>query len=1752
LEESRKRDRETALVPTFQNSDVVPVLGNSHAKGNMLLFTNHGWMTVSVAFMTILDQADHAAQSLHHLLAQCYQNRLAGRTIAGKLCGRDEPLNESEWEDVVAGWIFLKLGPIAEAMQEFGIFPRFKELLHGKGKTRDQVNKSCKRIGRLIMDSFLATGGLPNLRKINECNKGLQRAPFKKEVYFSVLFGYSVDDSSGRIRDTSIQVTTDLATIKKHISSIDRAVGIRDRNLKRGIIPALIGLDLVTDAVCSRRAELVIGEKADIVSTARTGPTKRKKTITMEMLITQGAGCCACGHITCPNCSGAEIDAKPKAKKNKDRRVSDWVRDNLDPSSVSYEDIRSYTDAAVEAPVDLRAASIAYAMVVMQLNSQQTTLDGIVFPGDSSNGGNDLRKYLGLSGRPRDGEVMRITVTALMSRQAEQRLLELRDSNKKLRVNAVMVILVENVLSSELKDKVLDHKDELMVVFDDRHKDGIRAAVRVDKGHRGVPKTPLIPTGKRCVQAVKASRLEELSFELETKLLNWFIDETNHWVNIITGLTRGKTKLEKAVRQEESNRPGKGKYTKEMIDVFLVPRTNINASLGKYGISSSYGLHKDPDKMLSSPPNKSIRNEDGAIMPQPKHMMVSTNALGRNDYRSITTVEWVRKKGAEYSVLGELSTDSNCKHIQGIYANEYEIWHRSNTKVDGKELQDGSVLYRSRILDTYRQTLTPLGGHEQEKQYLERLIEEGRYKQKDHSTFSFYSHYMASKGTPVMAPKSREISANMWWREEVRRHIECMRDPTKPNKKEVRELIKPKTYLVLKKHLLANFEKNGKPLSLPAKTIGITRGHKWDHYRHHMLVERAIKMKRIILLSATPPNVSNTVVYTYENRIVPPGMPFSNYESPSHETDYKREVLDPSATYVAHIREKYRNPFAPIDTHHNFFTRLRRFAMGERGECPLSVVKPGSTKPPRLDDKQLAILEKQFYALPTIIVGGSGGSTNKTGTYGFSATGARSDDPNVSTGNAQECQNKVNRALMEIYERQSQLALFLDNGYFEDKRDGHIMLSYYRIKGFVTSRYKRKRGGGGRTSWEIQKSYADLVNRIDDGQGYLSRKDNHSNLSFLLFGALDFELEPAFDFSTMLNLYLNWMAPSNPYTHLTINCNDPRPIRVPVEDVRRMIMNDIHDDDKRIIEEQTAKSCKLEELERAVGNTTEKDKKRDVLKVLSRGVCENDKRKVIAILKKDENLKNVCSGVESGRFKNVGKYPDSWISKDDIFEYICSLDDVGFCRWLRIDDAYEGNWAGKYKFEVNEILPITVAVMGAVAARANEESSTITKEQLFAGAKEEKDEDLDDQEEEEENQDNKDILEAGDGLGEGGDRYITPPVVKGSECLPMPLLLRPPPSPNRDLDIASVYYREQVARRITNLATEREMGEKKIELQKFLQYDSYREPDTEIEGNLWLLWDLLFRAIILRCYGNIIWQETFYGWARNKHDLDTSQLVGIPGPNMDELERFIEFLDDGCFVRGNNTMRQFVSRQHDGEVNGTLKGEKLACFKYLRVFCDAYVAGQQTVFEALKCKKEVRRKTLVSTLGRLMNAVTREDDLFICHQAVADLEGFFIEFAGDVTRDSIMVGSGGRCGATMINVESQDKQDKDKISCLYTMHRNLLMNHDNANQREALLYEIAGDGELRSKHTGRPFSIIDTEHVCCKVYIAVTCSHSSRFAETPQFYKSYCWPPPGDPGWARDASIALCHSWSVIMTKLPKNYIQQTYPARLCFEPKGN
>lgn len=1742
-------------------------------------YDQYDWLAVSQTFMDLLDHIASTAQILNKCISDCYQNPLLGRTLAGKLCGRNEMMGEGVWEDVLVGWIYLKLGLVGEAIQLTTIGRKIIKLSQERRDIRERVCHLCAMLGRHMVDSLIAAGKLCHLKQVIDSNHQLPYAPFKKAVYFSILFGYDIDDHFSRIKgDATAPATSDVAAISRYLISIDEAIKIRDggapalstadveRRRKKSYI-SLVELDLLTDAMRRSGVACSVGRKdlLDAAVSPSRGNNKRKAVVTLENLITKGPGSCLCGHTTCPKCSSSTgNDGNPKGgKKRRERRITDWTRDNLYPGSVCFEDMKSYTDAALPAPVDLRAASIAYPMVVELLNKQQTTLDGIVFPGDSDNAvGKALRGALGLSGRPIDSEVMKITITALMSKEAENMLLELREKKGRLRVNAVIVMLIENVLSFDLKELILDHKDELPVVYDDRHSDGIRAAVRLEKGLPGEPKTPLVPTGKRCVQAVAASDVEKLSFDLETKLLNWFIDETNHWVYIITGLMEPKTELEKAVRQAELERPGGGVHTEESVAEFLVPRVNINQLIGKYGTSSSYGIHKDTDKMLTSPSNKIIHNQDGATMPKPKHMMVSTNALGRDDYKSKTAVEWIRKKKKQWVPLGELSTNSNCKHIQGIYANEYEIYHKSFTKVEAHRCQDGSKLFRSRILDTYRQTLTPMGGPDQEMQYLERLVEEGRYKQKETKVFHHYSHYKASQGTPVIAPTDKEISAHMWWREAVQQHMARQRDPDGTPKKELKKFIQPKKYLPLKKQLLAGFSRVGPQLSLPAKTIGITRGHKWDHYRHHMLAERAIEMRQIVVLADVPSEVSSTVLYTYENRAVPPGMPFSNYESPSQETDYKREVLDPATPHLAHIREKYRNPFAPVKAHHDFFTELRKFVMGEKEEeKPVSVVKPGSTKTLRLAKKELADLEEQFYALPTIIVGGSGGSTNKSGTYGFSASSARSDDPHVSTGNAQECHNKVNKALMEIYERQSPLALFLDNKYFDDKREGHVMLSYYRVKGFTTTRYQSKRRRGRRKYWrgefleqqESKNSYVDFLRRIDDGQGYLTKKDNHSNLSFLFFGALDFELEQAFDFQTLLDLYKNWMMPSNPYTQLVISCSDPKPIRVPLEGVIEMLLDGMHDADRRFLKEETAKFAEADDLERAVLEFVQKkendsqDRERlSILKVLSRGVRETDKASITMQLKTHTDLADICSDVKRGRFPTNGEFPESWVSREDIFEYICSRDDSVFLRLLRIDDAYEGDWAGKYRFGIDEILPITVAMMGAVAARANQKCSSLTKEDL-------KVETLEEEDGLEETKDDQEMLEAGDGIGKDGDRYITPPIVEGSDRLPMPILLRPPPCPNRDLDIATVYYREQVARRVVLMAAEQEKEGRTVQLQRFLHYNSYREPDTTVEGNLWLLWDLLFRAIILRAYGNIIWQEAFYGWAQTKHDLDPSKVVGIPGPNVGEMERFIDFLDDGCIIKGNNSVRHYVSKQHDGEVNANLKGDKFACFKYLRDFCGTYITEQQSIFDALKYKKEGRREKLVHTLARLMNDVTRDDDLFICNQAVADLEGIFIEFAGDVTLESVFVGSGGGNGAAMIDLNGVNnfarKDSVEKVAAVYTLHKDVLLDDKNEKHREALLYEIATDGVLRSILTGRPFSILDTEHVCCKVYIAVTCSHSSRFAETPTFYKAYCWPPPGDPDWAREASVMLQRSWSVITTKLPKDYMERTYPSRLSFEP---
>ena len=140
---------------------------------------------------------------------------------------------------------------------------------------------------------------------------------------------------------------------------------------------------------------------------------------------------------------------------------------------------------------------------------------------------------------------------------------------------------------------------------------------------------------------------------------------------------------------------------------------------------------------------------------------------------------------------------------------------------------------------------------------------------------------------------------------------------------------------------------------------------------------------------------------------------------------------------------------------------------------------------------------------------------------------------------------------------------------------------------------------------------------------------------------------------------------------------------------------------------------------------------------------------------------------------------------------------------------------------------------------------------------------------------------------------------------------------------------------------------------------------------------------------------------------------------------------------------------------------------------------------------------------------------FIAHHVIADLESVFPEFAGEITYDSIGFGSGSLFGLHCLARSSKKRGPKAKFEYLHEELSAKMLKLD------PIVLEILGwklDEELGrvvSIVTGRAFSMTDTEHICCKVYVCIANSHPSRtISDTPRCSSGYCWPLPDNHGWA--------------------------------------
>ena len=281
--------------------------------------------------------------------------------------------------------------------------------------------------------------------------------------------------------------------------------------------------------------------------------------------------------------------------------------------------------------------------------------------------------------------------------------------------------------------------------------------------------------------------------------------------------------------------------------------------------------------------------------------------------------------------------------------------------------------------------------------------------------------------------------------------------------------------------------------------------------------------------------------------------------------------------------------------------------------------------------------------------------------------------------------------------------------------------------------------------------------------------------------------------------------------------------------------------------------------------------------------------------------------------------------------------------------------------------------------------------------------------------------------------------------------------------------------------------------------------------------DCVLMAIVNRISGNVARLGQYSEWKKSNRIRNNNYCL----PCIEEVNTFVSFIMST--KPRDKSLNCFISKQHFNAVPKYFRnkhsGKKRFCDFIIRLTTDDGVrAIVQHIFRERTSNEGISRVVLKRVIEETMilcaPCLQKGQSLsFIAHHVIADLESVYPEFAGEVSFDSIGFGYGSLFGLTCLTRDIKSKSKKMKFEHL---HRELIGKILTLDKKVlSILGWEETNGKITSIITGREFSMTDTEHVCCKVYVSIANSHPSRtISETPSCFAGYCWPLPTDYTWA--------------------------------------
>jgi hypothetical protein len=234
---------------------------------------------------------------------------------------------------------------------------------------------------------------------------------------------------------------------------------------------------------------------------------------------------------------------------------------------------------------------------------------------------------------------------------------------------------------------------------------------------------------------------------------------------------------------------------------------------------------------------------------------------------------------------------------------------------------------------------------------------------------------------------------------------------------------------------------------------------------------------------------------------------------------------------------------------------------------------------------------------------------------------------------------------------------------------------------------------------------------------------------------------------------------------------------------------------------------------------------------------------------------------------------------------------------------------------------------------------------------------------------------------------------------------------------------------------------------------------------------------------------------------------------MSQWEDFGFFLEA---VKLHPSYNSVLSQQHAASVPTEIQTTKRMCMLIKALATSTNGCRKVASFVAAGGRKRA------DVIDCLVNCIAECGDLqgghgdlgFLCGKIIADLETVFLDILPPLTVESLILGYGAGNGVDCLNVPGmEDDTRENRALYLFEWLKAHLKKEENISLALACGWEVT-DGQLRSIWSGRLFSLVDTEHILCKIWLAVLHSHACRnVSENKSPFASHCYPLPERGEW---------------------------------------